>query len=89
MKTRNIAQCRLCEDIFESKSNNHFIGCSCGEIMIDGGIGCFSRIIHRGNIDNYINLSEYADGEKHPDYLKDTVFDIAAVIDEALRNKIK
>lgn len=34
---RNIAQCRLCKDIIESKHRHDFVSCKCGAIFIDGG----------------------------------------------------
>lgn len=34
---RNIAQCRKCEDVIESKCRHDFVRCKCGNIFIDGG----------------------------------------------------
>jgi hypothetical protein len=34
---RNIAQCRKCQDIIESKHRHDFVSCKCGAIFIDGG----------------------------------------------------
>lgn len=34
---RNIAKCKKCGDIIESKSRHDFVECSCGAIFVDGG----------------------------------------------------
>lgn len=31
------AQCKLCNDIIESKHQHDFVECKCGEIFLDGG----------------------------------------------------
>jgi poly-beta-hydroxyalkanoate depolymerase len=53
----NKAQCRLCEDIIESKSRHDYVRCSCGEIAVDGGTDYRKR--SAGNLSNIIELSEY------------------------------
>lgn len=50
--TKNSASCNLCGDIIESKSNHHFVKCSCGEIFIDGGLDC-----PRGGANNFDNFN--------------------------------
>jgi hypothetical protein len=52
----NKAQCKLCNDVIESKSGHDFKYCSCGEIFVDGG----NEYLRRGakNFDNFIELSE-------------------------------
>jgi hypothetical protein len=40
---RNIAECRLCGDVIESKNRHDFIGCKCGEIFTDGGTAYIRR----------------------------------------------
>lgn len=34
---RNIAKCKKCGDIIESKHHHDFVRCSCGAIFVDGG----------------------------------------------------
>jgi hypothetical protein len=34
---RNIARCRLCDDVIESKFTHDFVKCKCGAIFLDGG----------------------------------------------------
>lgn len=34
---RNIAKCKKCGDIIESKFRHDFVECSCGSIFVDGG----------------------------------------------------
>jgi hypothetical protein len=53
----NKAQCRLCEDIIESKSRHDYVRCQCGEIAVDGGTAYRKR--SAGNLSNIIELSEY------------------------------
>jgi hypothetical protein len=53
----NKAQCRLCEDIIESKSRHDYVRCQCGEIAVDGGTDYRKR--SAGNLSNIIELSEY------------------------------
>ena len=53
----NKAQCRLCEDIIESKSRHDYVRCSCGEIAVDGGTDYRKR--SSGNLSNILELSEY------------------------------
>jgi hypothetical protein len=53
----NKAQCRLCEDIIESKSRHDYVRCSCGEIAVDGGTDYRKR--SAGNLSNILELSEY------------------------------
>lgn len=59
----NKAQCKLCQDIIESKSVHDFVECKCGEISVDGG----KEYLKRGamNTDNLIELSEYEDVESN------------------------
>jgi len=54
---RNIAECKLCHDVIESKSVHNFVTCKCGEIFTDGG----TEYIRRGanNLDNIIDRSIY------------------------------
>lgn len=54
---KNIAACRLCGEIIESKHCHDFVRCLCGEIFVDGG----REYIRRGAMDlnNIIDMSEY------------------------------
>lgn len=55
---RNVAECRLCGDVIESKSRHDFVSCKCGEIFTDGGLD----YVRRGATDlaNIIDRSERA-----------------------------
>jgi hypothetical protein len=55
----NKIQCRLCEDIIESKHRHDFVRCKCGEIFTDGGTAYFRR--GAKDMNNIIDLSVYAD----------------------------
>lgn len=41
---RNIAKCKKCGDIIESKHRHDFVTCKCGAISIDGGID-YTRVV--------------------------------------------
>ena len=34
---RNMARCKLCGDVIESKTRHDFVTCSCGAVSVDGG----------------------------------------------------
>lgn len=53
---RNMAECRLCHDVIESKTRHDFVYCKCGEIFVDGG----TDYIRRGasDLSNIIDRSE-------------------------------
>lgn len=55
---RNVAECRLCGDVIESKSRHDFVSCKCGGIFTDGGLD----YVRRGATDpaNIIDRSERA-----------------------------
>lgn len=53
---KNMAQCRNCGDILESKSRCDAKRCSCGSIMIDGGKFYLKRKCK--NPEDLIELSE-------------------------------
>ena len=52
----NKYQCRLCEDIIESKHRHSFVRCKCGAIFTDGG----TSYIRRGakDLNDIIDMSE-------------------------------
>ena len=43
MDERNIAECRLCHTVIESKSVHDFQSCKCGAIFVDGGHDYYRR----------------------------------------------
>ncbi|MCR5215165.1 MAG: hypothetical protein K6E10_12185 [Eubacterium sp.] len=53
---RNMARCRKCNDIIESKSRTKIVKCSCGSIYVEGGKYYIKR---GGNIEDIDELSEY------------------------------
>jgi len=61
--TLNKAQCKLCNDIIESKSQHSFVRCKCGEIFVDGGLAYLRR--GANNFDNFIDLSKSHEVEVH------------------------
>lgn len=40
---RNIARCKNCGDVIESRYRNEFVECSCGDICVDGGLDYIKR----------------------------------------------
>ena len=40
---RNMAQCKRCLDIIESKSRHDYVTCSCGNLSVDGGTEYLKR----------------------------------------------
>jgi len=59
----NKVKCPYCNEVIESKSVHDYKWCSCGKIAVDGGLDYLKRC---GDIDNFIELSEYEDeGEVH------------------------
>ena len=49
---RNLALCKLCGDIIESKSRHDFVSCKCEEIAVDGG-NDYRRMIFN-NMENFL-----------------------------------
>lgn len=41
--TRNIAECRKCGDVIESRYTHEFVRCRCGAIFTDGGTAYLRR----------------------------------------------
>jgi len=56
----NKAQCKLCDDVIESKHGHDFRWCKCGEIAVDGGKSYLKRAA-KTSFDNLIELSETYD----------------------------
>lgn len=52
---KNVAMCRKCGDIIESKHVHDFVRCKCGAIAVDGGKDYLRRI---GNLEDIEDLSE-------------------------------
>jgi len=52
---RNMAKCRLCGDIIESKHRHDFVRCKCGSIFVDGGKDYLRR---GGELNNIIEMTE-------------------------------
>lgn len=54
---RNMAKCKRCGDIIESKYSHDFVSCKCGAIALDGGTD-YQRAI--GNQEDFdFSLSKY------------------------------
>lgn len=60
MILKNKAQCKLCDDVIESKYRHDFVSCKCGEIFVDGGKDYLRR---GGELDDIIELSEMDEGD--------------------------
>lgn len=54
--TRNMVQCRMCDDIIESKYRHDFVWCTCKAIFTDGGLDYVRR---GGKPEMMIDLSVY------------------------------
>ena len=50
----NKIQCKLCDDIIESKSVHDFRWCKCGMVAVDGGKDYLRRV---GDLNDWIELS--------------------------------
>lgn len=50
---RNIAKCRKCGDVIESKHRHDFVWCECKAIAVDGGQDYFKRC---GNFEDFIEI---------------------------------
>ena len=64
---KNIIQCKRCGDIIESKYTHDFVWCSCGCCAVDGGLSYLRRC---GDMNNWVDLSEYKVIETKPKYEK-------------------
>ncbi len=56
---RNAARCRACDRVIESKSVHDYVECSCGALVVEGGLEYIRRGCHGGA--GYDELSEYED----------------------------
>ncbi len=56
---RNAAQCLDCGDIIESRHRHDFVGCSCGNVFVDGG---FDYVRMGWHNDNWIDMSVTYEG---------------------------
>ena len=52
---KNVAQCKKCNDVIESKHRHDFVRCSCRQIAVDGGKDYLKRL---SGSEGYIELSE-------------------------------
>ena len=55
---KNVAKCRLCGEVIESKRLYDVQTCRCGEISVEGGKNYIGRFAST-NWHNIIDLSEY------------------------------
>ena len=60
---RNMAKCKHCGDIIESKSAHDFKTCSCGAVSVDGGHEYLRRCFINSPDDDFEDLSEYEEEE--------------------------
>ena len=52
---RNMAQCKKCEQVVESKFVHDIVPCTCGAIFVDGGLDYLRR---GGDLSRLIELSQ-------------------------------
>ncbi|HDJ5075824.1 TPA: hypothetical protein PQS58_002000 [Staphylococcus aureus] len=64
---RNIAKCKICDDVIESKHTHDYVMCKCGAIFLDGGkkyqrYGWWTEKVQGKSRDEIIDFSllEYA-----------------------------
>ncbi len=62
MILRNMAKCRICSSVIESKHRHDFVSCKCGEVSVDGGLSYLKRGAR--DFKNLIELSEIKDDKK-------------------------
>ena len=55
---RNMAKCKKCGDIIESKSRTRLVKCSCGSIWVEGGKYYLKRGF-KNSKDDIIEMTEY------------------------------
>ena len=63
---RNMAQCRQCADVIESKHGHDFKTCKCGEISVDGGKNYIKRSAK--DLNNIIEMSDTYDEVYESDF---------------------
>ena len=62
----NKAQCKLCDDIVESKYRHDFKWCKCGAMAVDGGKSYIKRAAN--SLDDIIELSETYEEQYESDF---------------------
>ena len=62
----NKAQCKLCDDIVESKHRHDFKWCKCGSMAVDGGKAYIKRAAN--SLDDIIELSETYEEEYESEF---------------------
>lgn len=58
---RNMARCKVCGDVLESKHVHDYVSCKCGAIAIDGGTEYLRRTCQ--NLSDIEELSEFEEIE--------------------------
>ncbi len=56
---QNKIRCKFCGDVIESKSTHDFVKCSCGRMVVDGGLSYLRRLFKEPN--DYEELSEWSE----------------------------
>lgn len=54
---RNMARCKRCDTIIESKYRHDFQSCKCGGIFVDGGKDYFRRGMEREDLFEDLSIS--------------------------------
>jgi hypothetical protein len=57
--TRNMARCKLCNDMIISNHRHDYVGCSCGEITVDGGVTYMKR-----SAISFVNFEDLSESRK-------------------------
>jgi len=60
MILRNLARCRLCGTIIESRHRHDYVMCNCGSIGVDGGKAYLRRV---GSRDHFEELSTFEESD--------------------------
>lgn len=59
----NEAKCGVCGEVITSTHRHDFVTCTCGNLSVDGGLDYLKRC---GNLDDYVELSTFAEEEDGP-----------------------
>lgn len=65
---KNAIKCINCDEVIESRQTCEYVTCSCGKVSVDGGLEHRARIFPNEPASLwYLELSEYANGERTED----------------------
>ena len=87
---KNIAKCRLCHSVIESRHYCDYVTCSCNEIAIDGGNQ--NLFVYARNFENFMRIDENGneilvsvkDKEAETEKTKPSREDLISMLDEMI-----